>query len=296
MSSPDPDLLSLNTATVRERWALSDIIAGCARHRIRGIAPWREQVRELGLKETARRIRDAGLSVTGLCRGGMFPVLDSKARLAARDDNRRAVDEALELSAQCLILVAGGLPRRPDGTIGSKDLPGARAMVRDGIGELLDYARSGGMPLAIEPLHPMYAADRACVNTLEQALDLCDALDPRGGAAPGVDGSDVAALGVAVDVYHVWWDPKLEAQIGRAGRARLLAFHVCDWLVPTRDLLEDRGMMGDGVIELPRIRRWVEAAGFAGYSEVEIFSSRDWWKRPVDEVLATCIERHRSVV
>ena len=122
------------------------------------------------------------------------------------------------------------------------------------------------MPLAIEPLHPMYAADRACVNTLEQALDLCDALDPR---------AHSGALGVAVDVYHVWWDPKLEAQIARAGSERLLAFHVCDWLAPTRDLLDDRGMMGDGVIEIPRIRGWVEAAGFAGYSEVEIFSTRE---------------------
>ena len=288
MSSPDPDLLSLNTATVRERWSLSDIIAGCARHRIRGIAPWREQVRELGLKETARRIRDAGLSVTGLCRGGMFPVLDSKARLAARDDNRRAVDEALELSAQCLILVAGGLPRRPDGAIGSKDLPGARAMVRDGIGELLDYARSGGMPLAIEPLHPMYAADRACVNTMAQANDLCDELAGRNKG----DG-----LGIAVDVYHVWWDPNLRQEIERAANAspsRLLAFHISDWLVPTVDLLSDRGMMGDGVIDLPLVRSWMENAGYRGMHEVEIFSANNWWKRDPEEVLLTCRHRHQS--
>jgi sugar phosphate isomerase/epimerase len=142
------------------------------------------------------------------------------------------------------------------------------------------------MPLAIEPLHPMYAADRACINTMEQALDVCDELDPyRSGS-----------LGLAVDVYHVWWDPKLEQQIARAGRARLLAFHVCDWLTPTRDLLNDRGMMGDGVIDIPRIRGWVEAQGFAGYSEVEIFSTGDWWQRPHEEVLDTCIARHRSAV
>jgi len=158
--------------------------------------------------------------------------------------------------------------------------------VRDGIAATLEYAREVGMPLAIEPLHPMYAADRACVNTLEQALDLCDALDP----------GRTGALGVAVDVYHVWWDPKLEAQIARTGRDRLLAFHVCDWLVPTNDLLNDRGMMGDGVIDIPRIRAWVEAAGFAGYSEVEIFSAEDWWRRPGGEVLDTCIARHRSAV
>jgi len=141
------------------------------------------------------------------------------------------------------------------------------------------------MPLAIEPLHPMQAAERACINTLEQALDLCDELDPtRSGA-----------LGVAVDLYHVWWDPKLAQQIARAARARLLAFHVCDWLTPTRDLLNDRGMMGDGVIEIRRARGWMEAAGFAGFSEVEIFSEH-WWGRPGEEVLDTCIARHRSVV
>jgi sugar phosphate isomerase/epimerase len=142
------------------------------------------------------------------------------------------------------------------------------------------------MPLAIEPLHPMYAADRACVNTLEQALDLCDELDAQRSGA----------LGVAVDVYHVWWDPKLEQQIARAGKKRLLAFHVCDWLTPTRDLLNDRGMMGDGVIDIPRIRGWMEAQGFQGYSEVEIFSTLDWWQRDAVETLDTCIERHRSAV
>jgi sugar phosphate isomerase/epimerase len=163
--------------------------------------------------------------------------------------------------------------------------------VRDGVAELLDYARAARMPLAIEPLHPMYAADRACVNTLEQALDLCDELDP-----PGATGPAKAALGVAVDVYHVWWDPKLQVQIERAGSRRLLAFHVCDWLTPTTDLLNDRGMMGDGVIDIPRIRSWMEAQGFGGYSEVEIFSTGNWWRRDHDEVLDTCIARHRSAV
>ena len=133
------------------------------------------------------------------------------------------------------------------------------------------------MPLAIEPLHPMQAAERACINTLEQALDLCDAMG---------DG-----IGVAVDVYHVWWDPKLEQQIKRAGEKRVLAYHICDWLVPTRDLLNDRGMMGDGVIDLPRIRSWVEGAGYSGFHEVEIFSELDWWKRDPDEVLQTCKDR-----
>ncbi|MFN6998246.1 MAG: sugar phosphate isomerase/epimerase family protein, partial [Aquincola tertiaricarbonis] len=161
----------------------------------------------------------------------------------------------------------------------------ARAEVRDGIAASLDYAKRVGMPLAIEPLHPMQAAERACINTLEQALDLCDELDPdRSGA-----------LGVALDAYHVWWDPKLQQQIERAGLQRLLAYHVCDWLVPTRDLLNDRGMMGDGVIELKALRAAVEAAGYRGFAEVEIFSEH-WWQQPGERVLDTCIERHRSAV
>ena len=196
------------------------------------------------------------------------------------------------LGAQCLVLVVGGVPA------GSRDLAGARAQVRDGIAAVLPHARAAGVPLAIEPLHPMYAADRACVNTLGQALDLCDALDPGGaGVHPrtAVDGAawaPAAALGVALDAYHVWWDPDLDAQVARAGAARLHGFHVCDWLVPTRDLLEDRGMMGDGVIDLRRLRGLVEAAGYRGLHECEIFSSRDWWQRDPDEVLRVMKARH----
>lgn len=283
MSEPDGSLLSLNTATVRAQWTLPEIIAGCARHGIRGISPWRDQVAAAGLKDTAQRIRDAGLVVSGYCRGGMFPAVDREGRRAAHDDNRRAVDEALTVGARCLVLVVGGLPKDREGRIASKDLAGAREMVRDGIGELLEYARPAGMPLAIEPLHPMYAADRACVNTLAHANDLCDELG--------------AGLGIAVDAYHVWWDPRLQAEIARAGGAtpsRLLAYHICDWLVPTVDMLNDRGMMGDGVIDLPLLRRWMEDAGYRGMHEVEIFSANNWWKRDPDEVLATCRARHRD--
>src|SRR6185503_18774514 len=165
MGGPDPALLSINTATVRAQWRLPQIIDALARHGIRGISPWRDQVADAGLKETAQRIRDHGLTVTGLCRGGMYPAADRQARRAVLDDNRRAVDEAAALEARCLVLVVGGLPKDREGRVVSKDLAGAREMVRDGIGELLDYARSAGMPLAIEPLHPMYAADRACINT-----------------------------------------------------------------------------------------------------------------------------------
>ncbi len=278
MAAPDPVLLSLNTATTRGRWGLAEAIAGCARHGIRGISPWRDQLAAMGVAKAARAIRRHGLTVTGLCRGGMFPAATARARKAALADNLRALDEAHALGAQCLVLVVGGLPE------GSRDLAGARAQVREGIAAILPQARAARVPLAIEPLHPMYAADRACVNTLAQALDLCDALDPKASGA----------LGVAVDVYHVWWDPELERGIRRAGRKRLLAYHICDWLVPTTDLLLDRGMMGDGVIDLKRIRGWVERAGYRGFHEVEIFSARNWWRRDPDEVLRTCKLRHRK--
>jgi sugar phosphate isomerase/epimerase len=282
--SRDHRWLSINTATVRKQrgqdWPLLDILDACAARGIRAVSPWRDQVAAAGLQATARKLREHGMELSGYCRGGMFTDAD------AAEQNLRALDEACELNAPCLVLVVGALPGALAGRALHKDIASARATVRDGIARLLEHARARGMPLAIEPLHPMYAADRACINTLEQALDLCDELDSaRSGA-----------LGVAVDLYHVWWDPKLHAQIERAGKERLLAFHVCDWLTPTTHLLEDRGMMGDGIIDIPRIRAAVEAQGFAGYSEVEIFSSTNWWKRDGGETLDTCIERHRRCV
>jgi sugar phosphate isomerase/epimerase len=283
--SRDHRWLSLNTATVRKQGDLAQIIDACARHGIRAIDPWRDQVAAIGLDRAVRVVRDAGLELSGYCRGGMF-TSDAAHRFQARDDNRRAVDEAKALGAPCIVLVVGGLPQysRP-GSVASKNIAGARTQVEDAIAEMMDYAREAKMPLAIEPLHPAYAADRACVNTTKQALDICDRLDPKRSGA----------LGVALDVYHIWWDPELLAQIERAGKDRLLAFHVCDWLVPTRDILNDRGMMGDGVIDIQSVRSAVEAQGFSGYCEIEIFSNH-WWDKPMDEVLRTCIARHRSVV
>lgn len=283
--SADHRWLSINTATLRRQGDLPAIADACARAGIRAISPWRDQVAAVGLERAVRAIRDVGLELSGYCRGGMFPA-DAVQRQTVLDDNRRAIDEAQALGAPCLVLVAGGLPQfsRPASTA-SKDIGAARRMVEDGIAALLDHARAAAMPLAIEPLHPMYAADRACVNTTAQALDMCDRLD-RGRSG---------ILGVALDVYHVWWDPEVEAAIARAGQDRLLAFHVCDWLVPTTDMLNDRGMMGDGVIEIPKLRAAVEKAGYAGYAEVEIFSER-WWAQPMEDVIATCIARHCQAV
>ena len=277
MRGPDPARLALNAITTK-KWTLAQAIEGCARHGIRGITVWRDRLQEMGVSAAVQSLKAHGLAVTGLCRGGMFPAADATGRKAAIEDNLRAVDEAQAIGASCLILVVGGLPA------GSKDIAGAREQVRDGIAAILPHARAAKVPLAIEPLHPMQAADRACINTLGQALDVCDALDPE----------KTGALGVAVDVYHVWWDPQLDAQIARAGRARLLAHHLCDWLVPTTDLAFDRGMMGEGIIDLPRIRALVEGAGYTGFSEVEIFSERDWWQRDPDDVLRIMKERYRA--
>lgn len=273
-----PELLSLNTATVREKWTLPQIIEGCARAGIRAISPWRDQIAAAGLETIVKLVKTHDLRVSGVCRGGMFPAPDMAGRIKALEDNKRAVDEAAALSADCLVLVVGGLPP------GSRDIAGAREQVRDGIDALSDHAADMGVRLAIEPLHPMYAADRSCVNTLGQALDLCDHYDDPN-------------IGVVIDVYHGWWDPALMEQIARAGGGnRIFAFHVCDWLVPTRDLLLDRGMMGDGVIEIRAIRRAVEAAGYAGTIEVEIFSSRDWWQRDPASVLEEIKKRFREFV
>lgn len=275
MAAPEREKLAINQATTMKQWSLREAVEGYAAKDIRGISVWRDKLAECGVEVAAELLRDNGMTVTGLCRGGMFPANDDAGRQAAHDDNRRAVDEAAAIGAQCLVMVCGGLPD------GSKDMIDARIQVADGLERMLPYAREAGVPVAIEPLHPMTAADRACVNTLEHALDLCDALGE--------------GIGVAVDVYHVWWDPKLEDQIARAAD-RILGFHVCDWLVPTVDLVWDRGMMGDGVIDIPRIRGWVEAAGYRGFNEIEIFSERNWWKRDPEEVVETCIDRYAEFV
>jgi len=264
--------ISLNLATTRQQWGFAEAVDGCLRHGITAISPWRDQIDAIGLNEAAHIVRSNGMRVTGVCRGGMFPAETVEGRQANIDDNLRAIDQAAALGADCLVLVVGGLPGS------SKDLPGARGMVADGIAAMLPHARASGVRIAIEPLHPMYAADRACVNTIDQALDICAEL-----------GEDV---GVAIDVYHVWWDPNLAQAIARAGAmSRIFAHHICDWLVPTTDMLLDRGMMGDGVIDLPAIRAMIEAAGYHGPQEVEIFSRDNWWQRPGDEVLEVIKER-----
>jgi sugar phosphate isomerase/epimerase len=260
--------LSLNQITT-ENWNIRQAAEGCARSEIPWIALWRHKVTEMGLLESKRLVRDAGLQVSSLCRGGMFPAATAEDRRLRLDDNRRAVEEAAELGAEVLVLVCGPAPDR--------DIDSARKWVAEGIEQLVPFAEKHGVKLGIEPLHPMYAAERSVVVTLAQANELARPYRPD-------------QVGVVVDVFHVWWDPDLYNQINRSS-GRILGFHVSDWIVPTPDLLMGRGMMGDGVIEIRRIRQAVEAAGYQGPIEVEIFN-RAIWDTPGEEVLAMMKERY----
>jgi sugar phosphate isomerase/epimerase len=275
--SADPRLarLSLNQKTTN-RWSVAEAVDGCVRAGIPAIGLWREPVQDAGLDHAAKLVRDAGLRVSSLCRGGFLTVADPDERQGALDDNRRAIDEAATLGAPCVVLVVGGLPD------GSRDLPGARARVADAVAELAPYAGEQGVRLALEPLHPMYCADRAVLSTLGQALDLAEKFP-------------LDQVGVVVDTFHVWWDPAVWAQISRA-RLRIASFQVCDFNLPIpSDALLARGMMGDGVIEHRPFRVAVDEAGYTGDIEVEIFNA-DIWAADPDEVVATMVQRYIDLV
>jgi len=274
------DLASINTATLGHREPLHVSVDRIARAGFGGIAPWRHEVEATDVKQIARQIRSHGLTVTGYCRSTYLPALTKAEFTANIESNKAALRDAAELGARCFVMVVGGVPP------GSRDLDAARRQVGEGIAELLESARQLNVPLALEPLHPMYAANRSVLNTIAQALALCDVADPQ----------QTGMLGIAIDIYHCWWDPSLHASIALAGEAgRILAYHVSDWLHNTTDLLLDRGMMGDGVVDLPNLRRRVECAGYDGMTEVEIFSSENWWRRDIDEVLIKCAERLETV-
>ena len=270
------ELCAVNTATFGFQAPLAKVIDEVARAGFGGIAPWRREVEGHDVKALARQIRDAGLKVTGYCRSDYFTGDTKAARKIALKANIKALDEAAELGASHFALVVGS----------GRDLKLARAQVEDGVAVLLDHARKVGMRLAIEPLHPVYAADRACINTIMQGLDLCQHVEGK---------SKKPMLGLLVDCYHVWWDPALQASIAAADK-RIFGFHVSDWLMPVRDILNDRGMMGDGVIDLPYIRGLVEKAGYNGFVEVEIFSSENWWKKSMAETCHVMKQRLFSCV
>ena len=264
--------LSLNQATV-QHWGVQQAVEGCLRHSIPSIALWRHKIQETGLAECVRLVRGAGLHVSSVCRGGMFVAADAGERRERIHDNFRAVDEAAELRADSLVLVVGGTPAVP--------IAEARIMVADGLAELVPYARGRGVRLGLEPLHPVYAADRCVLNTIDQALAM---------ASP----YPAEEVGLILDVFHIWWDPTVFAQIKRA-QGRIFGFHACDWLSPLPDVLLGRGMMGDGVIDNRALRLAVDAAGYSGPIEVEIFNQQ-LWDTPGDDVLKTVVERFVSLV
>ncbi|MEY9927021.1 sugar phosphate isomerase/epimerase [Catenulispora sp. GP43] len=268
--------LSLNQATVK-RLTLAEAAAGCVRAGIPAIGLWRDRVQEIGIEASARLVRESGLEVTSLCRGGFMTAASAEERAAALADNRQAVLEAAGVGTDVLILVVGGLPS------GSRDLPAARGAVAEGIAELAPFAAEHGVKLAVEPLHPMFCADRAVVSTLGQALDIAEAFPAE-------------QVGVVVDTYHVWWDPELEASIARAGAGhRILSYQECDWVVPLpADMLLGRGHVGDGHIDFVRMRELVTAAGWTGGAEVEIFN-QEIWDTDGARTIATVRARHEAV-
>jgi sugar phosphate isomerase/epimerase len=268
----DLSRFSINQMTVKQL-SLPELVEACGQLGVVNVGLWREPVQTYGVEATAKLVRDAGLTVTTLCRGGFFTAIDPDERAAALDDNRRAVDEAATLGTDTLVLVSGGLPA------GSKDLHGARERIADALSVLGPYAEEHGVKLAIEPLHPMYASDRCVVSTLTQALDLAERFPAR-------------QVGVTVDTYHIWWDDNAPAQIARAGAGgRIHTFQLADWTTPLPEgVLNGRGQIGDGSIDMREWQRYVEAAGYTGAIEVELFNDA-LWARDGREVLAETAER-----
>ena len=273
----DPERLSIHQVTLLPQCTTPEFVGAMTRNHVHCTSLWRDKTREYGVARTARLIADAGMKLSGYCWGGLITSPEAAEATAARDEVRRALDEAALLKAPCLVFVAGGVDTR------DRNIADARKRALDGVADLVPHARSVGVKIALEPLHPMICATRSVLSTIALANDWCDHLGAE----------DI--VGIAVDTYAVWWDPALATEIARAGK-RICSFHVSDWLVDTQDLRLDRGMMGDGVIDLAAIRRMMETAGYDGYVEVEIFSQRNWWTREPDDVIAIIKERAQTAV
>jgi sugar phosphate isomerase/epimerase len=273
-ASPLNDLsrLCIHTITTKP-WAIETSAQKFSAAGVRGITVWRDALTGRNIQQTGQLLRNEGLSIVSLCRGGFFPNVDKVKRLAAIDDNRKAIEEAAAIGTNLIVMVCGADP--------GLTLEESRKQIRDGIATIIPEAEVAGVRLAIEPLHPMYADTRSAINTLQQANDICEELNS-------------AWVGVAIDVYHLWWDPHLEAEIMRCGNKKnIFAFHICDWNVPTTDMLLDRGLMGEGCIPVRKIRSWVEATGFSGFNEVEIFSNK-FWQGDQDEFLQKIIKAYKE--
>ena len=275
MNSANPTDISklcIHTITTKP-WKIEEAAKNYSAAGVKGITVWRDALQGRNIQQTGQMLRDHDLEIVSLCRGGFFPAKDISKRKSAIDDNRKAIEEAHELGTSMIVLVCGADP--------SQSLEDSRKQIRDGIETVLPEAIAAGVKLAIEPLHPMYADARSAINTLEQANDMAEEFN-----SPFV--------GVAVDVYHLWWDPALEKEIKRCGQNKnLFAFHICDWRTPTTEFLNDRGLMGDGCIPVKQIRSWVEATGFAGFNEVEVFSN-NYWKEDQADYLKKIINAYKE--
>ncbi len=268
----DLSRLCIHTITTKP-WNIDQAAAAYSKAGVKGMTIWRDALEGRNVSDTGRMLRDHGLEIVSLCRGGFFPSAENKSRLASIDDSKKAIEEAHALGTTLLVLVCGADPRQ--------SLEDSRRQIADGIESIIPHAKAAKVKLAIEPLHPMYADTRSAINTLAQANDMAEDLNS-------------AWVGVAIDVYHLWWDPSLESEIKRCGQHNhLLAFHICDWRVPTTDLLLDRGLMGEGCIPVRKIRGWVEETGFKGFNEVEIFSTR-YWEADQSEFLEKIIHVYKN--
>ncbi|ESZ10616.1 xylose isomerase [Mesorhizobium sp. L48C026A00] len=280
--SSDHSALALNTASLGHNleghgagWEPERLIDACAARGFGSMVFWRREIGSRAI-EIGERARAAGLSVAGLCRTPFLVGTDAVDRQTVIDGAKASVDMAAGLGAAVLTIVVGGV--HP----GTKGISESLKIVADRIGAISPYALERNVKLALEPLNPVYAGNRSCLATLRDAVDLCDVVA-------------ASNLGVAIDVYHVWWDRDLDSQLQRAGKDRIFGYHLCDWLADTRDVLLDRGMMGDGVADLKAIRASVEGAGYTGPCEVEVFSANNWWKRDPGEVLDVMVERFRAL-
>jgi sugar phosphate isomerase/epimerase len=270
----DLSRLCLHTITTRP-WSIEEAALNYSAAGVKGITVWRDTLQGRDVRKTGEMLRQNGLEIVSLCRGGFFPSKDPAMRKAAIDENRRAIDEAFSLGTDMIVLVCGADP--------AQSLEDSRKQIHDGIAAIIPEAGAAGVRLAIEPLHPMFADTRSAINTLAQANDMAEALNS-------------VWIGVAVDVYHLWWDPALETEIKRCGRnSNLFAFHICDWKSPTTDMLNDRGLMGEGCIPVRKIRSWVEDAGFKGFIEVEIFSNT-YWKMDQSVFLEKIVKAYKEFV
>jgi sugar phosphate isomerase/epimerase len=268
----DLSQLCIHTITTKP-WSIEEAAKNFSAEGVKGITVWRDAITNRNIKQTGQLLRDHGLKIVSLCRGGFFPAKEKEKRQTAIEDNLRAIEEAADLGAPLIVLVCGADP--------AQSLEDSRKQIQEGIETVLPKAKASGIKLAIEPLHPMYADTRSAINTLAQANDMASEIN-----SPYV--------GVAVDVYHLWWDPFLEQEIKRCGENNhLFAFHICDWNSPTTDMLNDRGLMGDGCIPVNKIRSWVEATGFTGFYEVEIFSNK-FWQQDQSDFLKKIIEAYKE--